>query len=837
VPIVTNNSQVSFWGGVSGGSATQGIFLSTAGVVSKVAVTGGGTPVGGTYAFFAQIPSPNNSGEVAFWAAINGIAAPACPSFGLPCAVFKVSGATVSKVVASGDTGPAGVGGTIRRPNTVPIMNDSGQVTFWADIANGLSSQALVRVTNGVMENVAAVGNDAPMTPTSGAFSDFIDAQLLPTVPVPNNLGQVSFWAEVSGGSGTEGIFVTEATGGIETEVAALAGKPAPGCGPDCTFGANFDLDINGSGQAVFANTLVDGSGTSGIFLFFAGEPEEALAVQGNSTPAGMTGTYSSFGPPVSNDGGKIVSRATITGGSAGEGIFLFFAGQPVETAQKLAAQNDPAPGTSLFFAGFADPAINSVGHVVARATLKTGGGAPAGEALYLFFAGEPGAPSPNPPELICRTSDASCPAGPSLFFAGFADPAINEIDQVVAKVTLTGDGDEALYLFFAGSPGTDPMLIAREDNPAPTPTPSLFFAGFGEHPDINLDISLNGNVAFRATLKTGGGAPAGEALFLFFAGSVETKLLAKEGAGVPTAVGGNYGPFGDPAINVHNQVVARAGITTGGAGEALFLFFAGSPLDPVEVTQIALKGDPLPANATADTCASGGGTFGGGPPVFPYIAFNNSVQVVYVANVDCPAADPDTQGVFIASLDNDVGGGDFVPDFLDNCPLIANPDQNNTDKALARVNRDVVADELGNACDTDLDGDSLLNVGQDPCPASPDCDRDLFIDGREVYLTTDPLLGCAATGWGTGQGTGGANDEGPPDRWPVDFNDDQRAAMQDVIFAFVTSLAPGGLNQAAVGPLARVDLNGNGFINMQDVILGYVTKLAPVGLNKTCTP
>jgi hypothetical protein len=90
-------------------------------------------------------------------------------------------------------------------------------------------------------------------------------------------------------------------------------------------------------------------------------------------------------------------------------------------------------------------------------------------------------------------------------------------------------------------------------------------------------------------------------------------------------------------------------------------------------------------------------------------------------------------------------------------------------------------------------------------------------------------LLGCAANS--------GIGNEGPPDVWPVDFNDDQRASMQDAIFAFVTTLAPDGLNQPVVPGLERVDFNGNGFINMQDVILGYVTKLSPYGLNTGCTP
>ena len=60
---------------------------------------------------------------------------------------------------------------------------------------------------------------------------------------------------------------------------------------------------------------------------------------------------------------------------------------------------------------------------------------------------------------------------------------------------------------------------------------------------------------------------------------------------------------------------------------------------------------------------------------------------------------------------------------------------------------------------------------------------------------------------------------------------------MHDVILAFVTTLAPDGLNQPAVGPLVRVDFNGDGFISMHDAIFGYVTSLPGVGLNATCTP
>ena len=140
------------------------------------------------------------------------------------------------------------------------------------------------------------------------------------------------------------------------------------------------------------------------------------------------------------------------------------------------------------------------------------------------------------------------------------------------------------------------------------------------------------------------------------------------------------------------------------------------------------------------------------------------------------------------------------------------------------------------NSCAFDTD-DDRQGDGVDACPTKPtlwltplgDEDCDGWRTDQESYVVTDPNDPCAATAT--------PGDEDPPDAWPVDFNDDQRANMQDVIFAFVTSLYPIGLNQPASGSLVRVDLNGNGFINMQDVILGYVTKLAPAGLNTFCTP
>jgi hypothetical protein len=166
---------------------------------------------------------------------------------------------------------------------------------------------------------------------------------------------------------------------------------------------------------------------------------------------------------------------------------------------------------------------------------------------------------------------------------------------------------------------------------------------------------------------------------------------------------------------------------------------------------------------------------------------------------------------------DDFCAGNGFQPPMIgdnDNCPAVPNAGQENAD-----------GDQWGDACETA----DCINVATSWFTPVGDGDCDGWTTDREDYLITDPTDACAATP--------GQNDEGPPDVWPVDLNDDQKGSMQDVIFAFVTTLAPDGLNQDAIPPLNRVDMNGDTWINMQDVILGFLTRLAPTGLNTMCTP
>ncbi|MEE8347055.1 MAG: hypothetical protein V3S20_06890 [Dehalococcoidia bacterium] len=121
-----------------------------------------------------------------------------------------------------------------------------------------------------------------------------------------------------------------------------------------------------------------------------------------------------------------------------------------------------------------------------------------------------------------------------------------------------------------------------------------------------------------------------------------------------------------------------------------------------------------------------------------------------------------------------------------------------------ARVDNDSNGVDPADACISDE-----VNVhGTNPLLA--DTDGDTFNDGLEVFMGTNPISGCAANNV--------AGNEGPPDAWPYDFNDNQRADLSDVLgyIPVFNSFFP-------IAPYdPRFDLNASGGITLGDV-LSYI--------------
>ncbi len=141
------------------------------------------------------------------------------------------------------------------------------------------------------------------------------------------------------------------------------------------------------------------------------------------------------------------------------------------------------------------------------------------------------------------------------------------------------------------------------------------------------------------------------------------------------------------------------------------------------------------------------------------------------------------------------------------------NTDQKNTDKALAAVGATVVADELGNACDADDDGDSL-GATQDPGAAATLCEdgsMPMWADCIETYLTTDLVDNCSADG---------VQNNEPVDAWPPDLNDDQGVNVLDIIDGSVGVFAAWGAKTIDPEFTPRSDLYVDGSIDILDIIV-----------------
>jgi len=172
-----------------------------------------------------------------------------------------------------------------------------------------------------------------------------------------------------------------------------------------------------------------------------------------------------------------------------------------------------------------------------------------------------------------------------------------------------------------------------------------------------------------------------------------------------------------------------------------------------------------------------------------------------------CDAGDPDD--------DNDT-----VDDVDDNCPLIANGDQTNTD-----VTADPPGDSYGDACDNCLlvDNDDQANTDEylesggasvvgdpegDAC--DDDDDNDGFDDDVETYLPTQALDNCTC-----GPGPGG-------DAWPLDINMDCYISVVGDVLPYAGHIGAQGGPPPDPNWLQRLDTDASNWITVVGDVLPF---------------
>jgi hypothetical protein len=316
---VNGKSQVAFFATILRGAAAEGIFLSSRGRVTKVALEGDLVPGVGVISGFGRHPIPalNEAGTVAFAAAVS--------SGKTVEGIFVVSGGRLQVIALAGSPAPGFSAGTLANLDS-PALNDRGDVAFVATVRRGRETQEAVYLrTAGKLQKVVGQGDPAP---AGGVFAAF-------GTPSINNRGVIAFGAVIEGRAVPGGIFVA---GRGQVKMLLGAGVDTPLGGIFAKFSERIAL--NDAGTIAFHAQLKNGPVRAAI-MTVDGRGTRAVAALGDAAPGG--GVFSNFGlwPALAADD-TVGFIASVDGGPSPVGVFV----NGPTGAARLAAIGDAVPGT-----------------------------------------------------------------------------------------------------------------------------------------------------------------------------------------------------------------------------------------------------------------------------------------------------------------------------------------------------------------------------------------------------------------------------------------------------------------------------------------------------------
>jgi hypothetical protein len=500
-PQINSSGQVVFTAGLASG--TTGIYLATNGAIQKIVNSNDSSPFGGSFAFFFDSASINDSGQIAFSGLVNG---PATSS-----GIYLYSAGQLTIKVSEFTQ----FGNGLQLVSTQsPSINASGDVAFSGQLLNAFDSGIFVTSGNSLIQ-VMTPGQTAP---DGGVFTSGF-------APVLNDAAQVVLDAREQAVNNTVFLF-------SNSQLTRVAGPGDPVDQP-ARFTFPFTSGgINDLGTVLFQDVtfpggdgLFTGSSSKGV----AGV--NAVAVENQVLPDG--GSLFEFFENVAINGKNQIVFDT-SGFAVSDDLILESGGNFTTIARGSIFNGNPAPGGGTFF-NFGPASINNLGQV-AFAGSTIGG---AGEGLYLYSQGQ---------VTVLVDDFAPGPSGASL--GTFSSPSLND------------NGDVAFFdqpfplpnaiLFLSGG---NLSVIAQDGEVAPgggnfsLPFPDPSFGPF---------LNVQGQIVFSADLSTGG-----EAVYLYSQGA----LVRIAGPGDPTPDGTVFTSASSARVNGAGEIVFAGTTNIGDAG------------------------------------------------------------------------------------------------------------------------------------------------------------------------------------------------------------------------------------------------------------------------------
>ena len=434
---------------------------------------------------------------------------------------------------------------------TAGLLGGARSFAFIA-VGFGLTASAGAQVPH---NTIALTGQAAPGTPAGVSYQGLF-------VPIINDAGQVAYFAGLTGSGVTTANDETVYAGSFAApQLVMREGDPAPGTPAGVKYSiVGGPAALNDAGQLAYL-PLLTGSGvtTANQGTLYAGNATspQLVARSGDAapgTPAGVT--YSTFSVSGLNDAGQLAYIGFLTGtGVTTTNNRALYAGA-IGAPHLVARKGAPAPGTAAgvnygeFFDTFSP---NDAGQVAYRVSLSGSGVTTANdEAIY--------AGSFTAPQLVVRDGNPAPGTPAGVNYSSLIRPMMNDVGQVAYTARLAGSGvtsvnDEAIY---AGDLAAR-QLVAREGNAAPGTPPGVRYSNISNATPILND---SGQVVYL-TGMTGTGVTSANDQGIYAGAFAAPQLIARKGSAAPgTPPGVNFAFLNDPTLNDLGQVVYFASLS-----------------------------------------------------------------------------------------------------------------------------------------------------------------------------------------------------------------------------------------------------------------------------------